>query len=265
MIQATSAKTPSLFSPASISITPKFKLFAMFLIKVPAGMIFENISYKPSSAIMTSTVDLDRFKNNMIKLGYERVTQVESQGEYAIRGGIIDIFPLTEEAPYRIELWDDEGDTIRTFDVESQRSIENVDAVTIYPASEIVLDKDIIERGIIKIEQELTLYEGKLRERMKNEEAHRIKEIVSEFKEQLEEFNGLVSIDNYIKFFYDNTVSFLDYFKEDSIIFIDEAARTQEKARAVELEFAHSMSSRLEKGYILPGLGDAGDRIFGTK
>ena len=57
MIQATSAKTPSLFSPASISITPKFKLFAMFLIKVPAGIIFENISYNPSSAIMTSTVD----------------------------------------------------------------------------------------------------------------------------------------------------------------------------------------------------------------
>ena len=205
---------------------------------------------------MASILDLEKFKEDMVKLGYERVGQVESQGEYAIRGGIIDIYPLTEDAPYRIELWDDEVDTIRTFDVESQRSIENVDSVTIYPASEIVLDKDVIADGIDKIEKELKEYESKLREDMKNEEAHRIKEIVSEFKEQLEEFNGSMAIDNYIKFFYDNTVSFLDYFKEDSIIYIDEPARTQEKGRAIEIEFAESMSSRLEKGYILPSQMD---------
>ena len=69
-------------------------------------------------------------------------------------------------------------------------------------------------------------------------------------------FNGSIAIDNYIKYFYDNTVSFLDYFKEESIICIDEAARTQEKGRAIEIEFSESMSSRLEKGYILPSQMD---------
>lgn len=59
---------------------------------------------------------------------------MEEPGQFAIRGGIVDIFPLTEECPYRIDMWDDEVDTIKTFDAESQRSIENVDELVIYPA-----------------------------------------------------------------------------------------------------------------------------------
>ena len=71
-------------------------------------------------------LDLEKLKKDMVHLGYERCGQVEAPGQFAIRGGIIDVFPPTEEVPYRIELWDDEVDTIRSFDVESQRSIENV-------------------------------------------------------------------------------------------------------------------------------------------
>ena len=68
-------------------------------------------------------------------MGYEREVEIEGPGQYAVRGGILDVFPLTEELPVRIELWGDEVDSIRTFDVESQRSIENLDNVDIYPAS----------------------------------------------------------------------------------------------------------------------------------
>ena len=69
-------------------------------------------------------VDIDKLTEHLVSIGYERQYQVESPGDFSVRGGIIDIFPVTEECPFRIELWDDEADTIRSFDVESQRSIE---------------------------------------------------------------------------------------------------------------------------------------------
>jgi len=71
-----------------------------------------------------------------VEIGYEREEQIEGPGQFAIRGGIMDVYPLTEEQPIRIELWGDEVDSIRTFDVDSQRSIENLQEVDIYPASE---------------------------------------------------------------------------------------------------------------------------------
>ena len=85
---------------------------------------------------MDSIIDLDALKQLFADMGYERVGQVESKGQFAIRGGIIDIFPLTEDCPVRIELWDEEVDSIRSFDAESQRSIENLSSVKIYPAQE---------------------------------------------------------------------------------------------------------------------------------
>ena len=81
-------------------------------------------------------------------MGYERNAQAETPGQFSFRGGIIDIFPLTEPNPIRIELWGDEIDSIRSFDSESQRSIENLDEITIYPASELVLDRETLENGL---------------------------------------------------------------------------------------------------------------------
>ena len=81
-------------------------------------------------------VDFEQVKKDMVLLGYGREEQIEGPGQFAVRGGILDIYPLNEEVPIRIELWGDEIDSIRTFDVESQRSIENLQEITIYPASE---------------------------------------------------------------------------------------------------------------------------------
>lgn len=81
-------------------------------------------------------IDLTELENRLTSMGYERESQIEGPGQFAVRGGILDVFPLTEELPVRIELWGDEIDSIRSFDVESQRSVENLRAVTIYPASE---------------------------------------------------------------------------------------------------------------------------------
>ena len=78
---------------------------------------------------MESIIELDALKILLADMGYERVGQVESKGQFAIRGGIVDIFSLTDEVPVRIELWDEEVDSIRSFDAMSQRSIENLDSI----------------------------------------------------------------------------------------------------------------------------------------
>ena len=81
-------------------------------------------------------IDLTELEKRLTDMGYERESQIEGPGQFAVRGGIMDVFPLTEELPVRIELWGDEIDSLRSFDVESQRSVENLETVTIYPASE---------------------------------------------------------------------------------------------------------------------------------
>ena len=81
-------------------------------------------------------LNFEQLKQDMVSLGYDREEQIEGPGQFAVRGGIMDIYPLTEETPIRIELWGDEVDSIRTFDVDSQRSIENLQEITIYPATD---------------------------------------------------------------------------------------------------------------------------------
>lgn len=85
---------------------------------------------------MTAFSNWMRWQRSFRFIGYDREVQVEGPGQFAVRGGILDIYPLTEELPVRIELWGDEVDSIRTFDVESQRSIENLMDIVIYPAVE---------------------------------------------------------------------------------------------------------------------------------
>ena len=199
-------------------------------------------------------IDLDVWKERLIAMGYERVAQVDGMGQFSIRGGIVDIFPLTEEVPVRIELWDDEVDSIRTFDLESQRSVEQLENITIYPAAEVVLSGDQLAAGIRRLEKEEKTYEKALREQHKPEEAHRIHTIIGELRSGLDEGWRIGGLDAYIRYFCPDTVSFLEYFPQgESVIFLDEPARLKEKGETVELEFRESMVHRLEKGYLLPG------------
>ena len=199
-------------------------------------------------------LDLEAWKERLTALGYERLPQVEGMGQFSVRGGILDIYPLTQEQPIRIELWDTEVDSIRSFDLESQRSIEPLDAIDIYPATEIVLSKKQLESGIEKIRQEEKLCEKTLRDQMKTEEAYRIMSVIKELTEGIEEGWKIHGLDGYLSYFSDETVSFLDYFSaESSMLILDEPPRLKERGDAVELEFRESMMHRLEKGYLLPG------------
>ncbi len=212
------------------------------------------------------TIDMEEMKSRLVHMGYERNDQVEGAGQFAVRGGILDIFPLTEENPYRLELWGDEIDSMRSFDVESQRSIENLEQVRIYPASEIVLSKECICKGLDRLEQEKEKVYGLLRKDMKTEAAHRVKTMVETLKEELTELGQSAGLDGYLTYFMEGTVSFFDYFDwKNTILFLDEPARIAEKGRVVEKEFSDSMQHRLEKGYILPGQMQAlysGKEIF---
>lgn len=199
-------------------------------------------------------MDIEEWAKKLTSMGYERLPQVDGMGQFSIRGGIIDIFPLTEELPVRIELWDTEIDSIRTFDTESQRSVEQLECVTVYPAAELILTKEQINQGIDRIEKEEKKYYKTLREQMKTEEAHRLSVTIGEVLDGLKEGWKVRGLDGFLRYFFQDTVSFLDYFtEENTVIFLDEPSRLQEKGESVELEFRESMTHRLEKGYLLPG------------
>lgn len=199
-------------------------------------------------------IKTDSFIKNLVALGYERTYQVEAEGQFSIRGGIIDIYPVTEENPVRIELWGDTIDSVKYFDVSTQRSLKILDEITLFPASEIILSHEEKIAGIEKIEKEAKKVSDKFRKEFLTEEAFRVTESVRQFKEALIEIGSTdCNIDSYINFFYDSTVSLIDYFnKKTSLFVLDEPSRLSELSGLVETEFRENMTQRLKKGYALP-------------
>lgn len=223
---------------------------ALMNAQVPISVFTENIlSVKKRGVVVESELAA-----KLVEMGYTRNYQVEEPGQFSIRGGIIDVFDLTEENPYRIELWGDEVDSIRSFDILSQCSIENLESVSIYPATEIILTKEQLEEGLGRIEEEMLRNYATLRKAFQTEEAHRLKVQFEELKEDLTQLGRMTNLESYISYFYEDCQSFLELFdKEKTLLVLDEPARILEHADAVELEFRESMSNRIAKGFMLPG------------
>ncbi|MCR5311393.1 MAG: transcription-repair coupling factor [Lachnospiraceae bacterium] len=210
------------------------------------------------------TLDLSELTRGLCALGYEKTYQVESGGQFAVRGGIVDVYDFTENNPYRIELWGDEVDSIRSFDAESQRSIERLESISIYPACELPLSEDELLEGLKKIDKETEKVSAALAKAGKPEEAHRLRVHTEEVREQITELPWTFNADSYIRYFCDDLLSLADFFK-DGLFILDEPGRILEHAEAVEAEFNESMKARLEKGYILPGQADillSADSVF---
>ena len=208
-------------------------------------------------------LDLEKIRKRLVCMGYEYNYQVEEPGQFSVRGGILDIFPLTEEMAYRIELWDDEIDSVRSFSPESQRSLDHVEELTVYPASELVLGQAELEAGVNALTADAKKLWETYRKEMKTEEAFRIRQAAEYVREQILELSGIRQAESYLPYFYRDTVSFLEYMAycagaegQNFLAFVDEPVRCMEKAEAVEKEFASSMQQRLEKGYVLPGQAD---------
>lgn len=198
------------------------------------------------------TLDINEFGNILVSEGYERVTQVEQPGEFAIRGGIIDFFSLTDDEPVRIELWDDEVDQIKRFDISSQKSTEQIEECVIFPAAEFVFFQDEIKSGIDAVKADYEKLYSKYRKSMKTEEASRLKKIVEEVLWKLDDGWIRQEAEVYLPYFLKKYASLLDFLPEDTLVFIDEPRRMEEAARVAAEEFFDSMSRRLEQGYILP-------------
>lgn len=202
----------------------------------------------------SSTVDEERLSEALIEMGYEKNYQVEAPGQFSVRGGIVDIFDMTEENPYRIELWGDSVDSIRSFDVLSQRSVENLDSISVYPATEFILSAGRRRDGFERIRKEAKQHVKKLRDAGNIEAAGRLEAQVRETLESVQEFGSVVNLESFVHYFYPATESFLQFFDEErALVLLDEPKRLCETADALEMEFRESMSGRLEKGYILPG------------
>lgn len=232
------------------SVTVITTFDALMNTMAPANKVWESILRIAPGDVLS----LEDTASQLVRMGYEKEYQVETSGQFAIRGGILDIFPLTEEQPVRIELWGDEIDTIRSFDVETQKSVDSLEEVVIYPSCELVLSESEKQDGIARMLDEAERASKKLREEMKTEEAYRMKSLSEELAEQWGELSLYAGMDAYLSYFIEDKICLLDYFsKEDTTIFLDELGRCVERGQQTELEFSESMKQRLAMGYILPG------------
>jgi len=198
-------------------------------------------------------IDEKKLASELVAMGYSRSHQIEKPGEFSIRGGIIDVFDLTEENPYRIELWGEDIESIRSFDILSQRSIENLNSISVFPATEIILTESELTGGVKRIEDEAKKTVKALRDQFKTAEAHRLDVMVKTLREDLLELGRMTNLESYIRYFYDETGSLLSFCDaNNTVIMIDEPGRVKEHVDAVFTEFEESMRNRLENGYILP-------------
>jgi transcription-repair coupling factor (superfamily II helicase) len=200
-------------------------------------------------------ISLEDINEKLIQCGYERSDIVEAKGQFSIRGGIMDIFPPFSSAPYRIELFGDEVDSIRTFNSESQRSIEKVKSVEIFPAKEMILNKDNISKAVSTIEEELRTVTASLKAKKNKDAMEKITSTIKSNLEALKESWSFETIDSFLPFFYNNTSNFLEYI-QDGFVFIDDVQRCKGKLDSVYFEFEENYKSFLQLGNILPSQGN---------
>jgi len=198
-----------------------------------------------------SKLNLNDFSETLIQCGYERVDRVETKGQFCVRGGIVDLYPPTAALPFRIELYDDEIDSIRSFNGETQRSIDKVAKIDMFPAKEIILTKESMEKGYNNIKEDLVNVLGNLSKKKDKEIIARITSLVNVNLESLKETWSFKDIDSYMPYFYDVTSSFLDYMK-GAFVVVDDVQRCIGKLDSVYFEFEENYENFLRRGNILP-------------
>ncbi|HCO74859.1 MAG TPA: transcription-repair coupling factor [Clostridium sp.] len=214
--------------------------------------LFKKFSFEIS---LESTIDIRELSEKLVQCGYERCSVVENIGQFSVRGGIIDVYPPISSMPFRIELFDDEVDSIRTFNKDNQRSIDKVDKVEIFPAKEIILTEGVINLAKEEIRKELDGAISRFNKSKDKDALERINSTVKTNLESLEETWTFETIDSYIPYFYKNKTTFLDYFK-DSLVVVDDVNRAMGKLDSVYFEFEENYENFLSRGNILPKQGE---------
>lgn len=196
-------------------------------------------------------ITIEQLSEKLIYMGYERVEMVEKSGEFSVRGGIMDVYPVDFENPVRLEWFDDEIDSIRIFSVADQRSKEKCDEVLLTPASELFATPERFYQAADRIEK---LLEERIQVVRDSEVVEKIRENVAWEIEQLREGNTFTGIYKYVSQIYPEAESILQYMPKDSIFILDEPTRIWESAKQMEKEEGEWQTVLLQQGEILPNL-----------
>ena len=179
--------------------------------------------------------NLDTLVNFLIKIGYRKESQVFNQGEFSLRGDILDIFDKDSISPYRLEFFGDEIDGIRIFDSESQTSIENLNQVLIHPANDILLSDEDYLRAQKKIE-----------EAVKASQDSRLKSYLEEILQDVKKRQLHPDSRKFLSFFYDKEWTILDYLPKHTPIFFDDFQKIMERNAQFEMEAATILTENLQ-------------------
>ncbi len=203
--------------------------------------MFPNARYKGEEFEIKQgdTLEISKVVDKLSKFGFERTENVEGKGQFAVRGGIIDLFCINNDLPYRIEFFGDEVDSIRTFDTITQRSIDTVKKIDMSQVSENYVTKEKIESVI-----------NQLNEFAKDDNLS--KELRANILEDIEKIknNSLENlIDKYFNLLVNRPDCLLDYL-EDFNIFIDEPTKCREKAVSIQSENIETIKVLAEREYI---------------
>jgi len=186
---------------------------------------------------------------SLVKLGYERSEIVEKKGEFSVRGGIVDIYPFTSDEAYRIEWFDDEIDSIRTFEPPDQRSVDRVEEVTIMPAREIIADQRRMTNAADHASDLLARHLEKMTDRRAKDQ---LSDHIGDDIARLRDGQYFQEIYKYISLLYPERHTLIDYMPEDTVMLIDEPVRLMETARQLERDEAESVTDLLGEGKMLP-------------
>lgn len=179
---------------------------------------------------------LEELKIKLVDLGYTRYELIDGRGQFSIRGGIVDI-SISNSQGVRIEFWGDEIDSIRLFNIVSQRSTENIQKAIIYPAHEYILENKI--EAVCKNIQNTSYNDY-------------TKKIIEEDLETINSGNYISKIDKYFNSFYQKQNNLLDYLKTDYIIFLDEFSKIQQRANNIEKDTRNLETLLIEKEKFVP-------------
>lgn len=189
--------------------------------------------------------DLDELSDNLAAMGYKREDMVEGAGQFSIRGGILDFFPCGSKFPYRIEFFDTEVDSIRTFDFSTQRTIDRCDEVRITPAAEMALDGGERLKLIRRLE--------KLRkdsEFLERPGADKAAAVINRDVERLKQGIAFPSLDKYIPYIYKEKPTIMDYLSDDTIVIWCDGGRISEAYEKEAVRFAEDAADMAERGII---------------
>ncbi|AST95559.1 transcription-repair coupling factor [Niallia circulans] len=194
--------------------------------------------------------DLEEFIKNFVTMGYRRSDMVSAPGEFSVRGGIVDLYPLTKEHPLRIELFDTEVDSMRYFSLETQRSEGMIDEVTIGPAQEVLLHHQHYSHGAKLLEEK---YEATLKKVSSKQTRDKLQEHIPFEIAQLKQSATFEGMYKYMSLYYETPQSLLSYMPENAFVWVDEMNRVKEMAEHLQKEEAEWHTAMLEQGSIVHG------------